>query len=538
MSAPAFAVGMRPLVGLAARRDRTMVGSWLAAIVFSVLLTALSYASLYPTEAERASFAAGAEATGATRALYGVVYDDSVGGLVAWRLLATGGLLVGIFVALLVVRHSRADEQTGRVELVAAGTVDRAAPLAAATAIALCALAALCVLSALSLMATGEDPAGSLAFGAAWLGLGATIIGIATIAVQVSASARACRGIAIGTAAGLFAVRMIGDSTSASWLSWCTPFGWAQQVRPFGGNRWWVLLLPLAASLALGAAGFALHARRDLGAGLLPQRAGPPRGGRLLRGRIGLAVRLNRAALLGWVVGLALYGAVIGSIATSVTDFTAGNQATEDVIAKLGGAGSLIDSFLGAGMSFCGMGAAAYAVTVVLRARDDETSGLQELAMASRISRRMWLGALIGFAALGAAVVLGAAAVAAGVLRAARGESAESAIREAGAVVAGAMTQLPATWLVAALCALGFGWVPRWSTAVGWGSIAAFAVISLLGPLVNAPQWVMDLSPFTHLPATPHAPFPTTAFLIIAVLAVLGAVAALIGYRRRNLGTG
>ena len=72
-----------------------------------------------------------------------------------------------------------------------------------------------------------------------------------------------------------FLLRAIGDTASGlSWLSWLSPIGWAERFRPFAGERWAVLLLPVALLVVLLAAAAALLVRRDLGAGVL---AGPPR---------------------------------------------------------------------------------------------------------------------------------------------------------------------------------------------------------------------------------------------------------------------
>jgi ABC-2 type transport system permease protein len=40
-------------------------------------------------------------------------------------------------------------------------------------------------------------------------------------------------------------VRAIGDA-GPHWLSWLSPLGWMQQLRPFADERWWVLLLAVA----------------------------------------------------------------------------------------------------------------------------------------------------------------------------------------------------------------------------------------------------------------------------------------------------
>ena len=86
-----------------------------------MLVTASSYVDLYATEASRREVVATLGRTPATLALYGRIYADSVGGLVGWRLGGIALALAGLMSILLVIRHTRAEEETGRAELVGAG---------------------------------------------------------------------------------------------------------------------------------------------------------------------------------------------------------------------------------------------------------------------------------------------------------------------------------------------------------------------------------------------------------------------------------
>jgi ABC-2 type transport system permease protein len=64
--------------------------------------------------------------------------------------------------------------------------------------------------------------------------------------------------------------------------------------------------------------------------------------------------------------------------------------------------------------------------------------------------------------------------------------------------------------------------------------VGAF-VVTWIGPAMNLPQWALDVSPFTHLPALPVAdPAPATYAWLLAVAAALTA-AGCVGLRRRDL---
>ncbi|MGH3193787.1 MAG: hypothetical protein ACRDOL_42325, partial [Streptosporangiaceae bacterium] len=72
----------------------------------------------YPTEASRAALAAAGGGNPALRFLYGRLDGSSIGSLTTWRY----GIWAGIFAALMaifvVIRHTRSDEEAGRLELI------------------------------------------------------------------------------------------------------------------------------------------------------------------------------------------------------------------------------------------------------------------------------------------------------------------------------------------------------------------------------------------------------------------------------------
>jgi ABC-2 type transport system permease protein len=188
-----------------------------------------------------------------------------------------GGFLIGLMSLLLVTRHTRQEEETGRAELVSAGVVGRYAWLAAGLLFVLAVNVVLAAVTALGFIALDLPVAGSITL-AVDCGLGGMVFaGVAAITVQVIEYARPANGMAFAALGAAFLLRAVGDSaTELSWLSWLSPIGWAERFQPFAGERWWVLLLPVALLLVLLVAIAALLVRRDVGGGVLPTRLGPP----------------------------------------------------------------------------------------------------------------------------------------------------------------------------------------------------------------------------------------------------------------------
>lgn len=251
--------GTGTLLRLALRRDRVMMPVWIMVVAMTVLSLPASLESVYGTAAERARLIGTMNTNGSLRALYGPVFGDSIGALTAWRGGIFAGVLAGIMSLVVVVRHTREEEEAGRQELLSAAMVGRRAPLTAALLAALTAnaLAALLVTGGLA----GRGAGGALALG---LGIGATgmlFAGLAAIAAQLTESARLAKGLTGALIGAAFVLRAAGDAGSAggsSALTWVSPLGWLEHVRAFAAERWWVLGLFAAAVAVQVAAAYAL----------------------------------------------------------------------------------------------------------------------------------------------------------------------------------------------------------------------------------------------------------------------------------------
>jgi len=496
--------GTSALARFAARRDRRLIAGCVVALVLVVLASSSSLKSLYPTAADRAKVAATLQDNPAVIALRGPARGlDTIGGLIAFQLGANGAVAVALLSLLLTGRYTRTEEERGRTELVRAAAVGRYAPPTAAVALVAAVDLVIGLGVAGALLAIGQPLAGSLALGASFAATGVVFAAVAAVTAQITESARAAHGLAAAVLGIAYVLRAAGDVGDGT-LSWLSPIGWGQATRPFAGERWWPLLLSLvAAALLLGIA-FALLARRDLGSGLIAPRPGSPVAGPRLATPVGLALRLQRGALMGWTVGLLL----------------------------LGGAG-VVDAVLATTFVLGALVAAGFAIQSVLRLRGEESTGRAEPVLATAIGRRRWAGGHLAIAFGGAVIVQLATGVGTGVAYAARTGDAGQVLRLTGA----ALGQLPAVWVLAGLAAACFGLAPRLGV-VAWLALAGAVIVALLGPLLSLPDAVVDLSPFSHSPSLPGGSAdPGTLVALTAVAAVLVAV-GLAALGRRDISSG
>ncbi|MFI5637277.1 ABC transporter permease [Streptomyces goshikiensis] len=522
--------GTGALLRLALRRDRVMAPVWILVVAMLVLSLPGSLESVYGTAAERERLLATMATNGSLRALYGPVFGDSTGALTAWRGGVFAGLLAGVMSLVIVVRHTREEEESGRQELLSAAMVGRRAPLTAALLAALTANAAAALLVTAGL--AGRGAAGALALG---LGIGATgmlFAALAAIAAQLAESARLAKGLTGAFIGAAFVLRAAGDAGApdgGSALTWVSPLGWLEHVRAFATERWWVLALFAAASAAQLAAAYALAARRDVGMSFLAARPGPA------RGRLGsagaLAWRLQRGTLLGWSLGFLAAGVVFGGMTDGATELVGDNARTREIIERMGGQagqagqGVLADAFLATMAGMLAMVAALYIVSAVLRLSAEESGQRAEPLLANAVGRLRWAGGHLAVAFGGSALILLLAGLGLGI---GHGE-------DIGGAVTATLGQLPAVWVIGALAGLLHGAAPRFAVGA-WAVAGAALALGWVGPALNLPQTVLDLSPFAHLPKLPGGQDPSWApFVVLTALAAALLAGALTALRRRDL---
>jgi ABC-2 type transport system permease protein len=537
--------GVGPLARLAFRRDRVALPACVYVIVIMLFVNAYEFKKLYPTAAGRRSLAASSESNPALRFLYGRLDGSSLGSITVWRIAVWAALFAALATIFLVIRHSRADEEAGRLELVGSAAVGRQAPLVAALTVAATTMLLVVVLLCLVLPLAGL-PAGGSALVALSIGAcGLAFAGIAAATAQLTTGARAARGIALAVLGAAFVLRGSGDAGTA-WLTWTSPLGWVELARPFGAARWWVLCLPLAVGGCGVFAAFWLAARRDLGAGLFPDRPGRPIASAALRGPSGLAWRLQRGTLFGWLAGYAAMFAISGAAAQGIGQLVGSSSGLRSEFTRLGGQSGIVNAYLSALMLLAGVIGDAYAVSAVLRLRSEETDGRAEPVLATVVGRVRWALSHVLVAVAGTVLLLAVAGVATGLGYGLRGSVPVGP--EVATMLGAALSQLPAVLVIAGVTILAFGLMPRWSVPAGWTIVGAVVAVQLFGPVVRLSHWVLDVSPFAHVPRLPGGTVPAWPLVWppvwplawplawLSVLAVALSVAGLGALRRRDIG--
>lgn len=524
--------GTGTLVRFMLRRDRIKLPAWVAGHGLLVLYIGAALPRLAPAEGDLAATVpmlqqpVGRMFTGPAYGLDAPTYAT---------FFAAGYMLYLFIIAalmniMLVTRHTRVEEQSGRAELVRANVTGRHAALTAALLVAFMANAAAAVVVAALATANGFEVTGSLLVGAATGLVGLAFAGIAAVTVQLSEYSRAAAGLAGLVLGAAFVLRALGDMAQigGSALSWVSPLGWASQTAPYVLDRWWPLL-PLAGLAVVGVAlAFWLQSRRDLGASLVAARPGRPDARPSLGTPWGLAARLQRGAGLAWGAAVVALGVVDGLFAQVMADSAA---ELPEVMQEMFGAADLMDGYLAFLAVLGGYVTAAYVVFATQSLRTEEERGRAEAVLATPTSRAAWAGAHLGVVACWTVGILAATGFFTGL-------GAAGVTGDPSLVWTSLLAHLnvaPATLLVLGVCALLYGWAPRLLAAVGWALVALMVFVGNFAALLDVPQWVVDLSPLSHPAQFPVEDVALAPLVVLLVLTALGVALGLLGLRRREV---
>ncbi|GGM06723.1 MULTISPECIES: ABC transporter permease [Micromonospora] len=534
--------GTGRLVRLALRRDRVKLGLWVFGTPLLANALAASIAGIYPGESERVAYARTATSSLVARAFNGPVHGTSLGSVVTTESFLTLSVLAALLSTFAVVRHTRQNEETGRAELLGSAVVGRYALLTAALLVVIGANLLTTVGVAVALVAAGLPVAGSVAAAAAVGSIGISFAAVAGLTAQFSGTSRGANALAALAVGVAFALRAAGDvfgqvspdglSYTSGWPSWLSPLGWGNQLRPFDGERWWVLLLPVGLLVVAVVAAYRLTDRRDLGAGLLADRPGPATATAAMRSPIGLAWHLQRGVLLGWAVGIGVLGLAMGAVSDEIDDMVAENPTAAEMVNQLGGGAVLVEAYLSAMLALFALTIGGYVVQALLRARTEETDGVLEAVLATSVDRYAWLGAHLLNTVLGATLltVVGGASTGLG-----QGLVTGDPVGRTVDLSAAALVRLPALLVLAGIVVVLIGVLPRWSVPLSWATLLLFLLVGQLGAVLELPQPVLDVSPFTHVPAAPAVDATALPLVVLTAVAAALAGAGLVAFRRRDL---
>ncbi|HET7823352.1 MAG TPA: polyketide antibiotic transporter [Ornithinibacter sp.] len=527
--------GSGRLLRLALREDRVRIALWTAGLTGMALFTVPAVESAYGgTEGMQAR--AEVASNPATVLINGPTFTTpdqvTLGSVIASELGMMTFLAVAVMSILLVTRHTRAEEDSGRAELVGSLANGRFAPAVAALGSMAVANAAVALGLFVALQGHGLAEVDLGAFcvsvGAAGLVFGA----LAAVTAQVADHARAATGLALTVLGATYVLRGIGDvrdPVDGTALSWVSPMAWLQQVRPWVDLRWWPVALTLGTAAVLVAVAWALGARRDLGAGLVPSRRGRRHGPRWLASPAGLAWHELTGDVVAWSAGLGAFAVLFGAMTSTMVDAMADIPMMREWMAL--DPDAVTETLVATEVSYFTLGSAAFAVAAALHLRHEEQAGTAAVAVASGPGRLRWLVSWV-------LVVCGATLLVqlAGGLGLGVGVALDGGDWSAPLDLAGdAFVTWPAVLVFAGLVVALFGVAPR-LVGLAWALVSWALFAAMFGVLLDLPEWALDLSPVEAAPRVPYEEVGAAPLVALTALAVALFVTGVAGFRRRDLG--
>ncbi|MCZ2258147.1 ABC transporter permease [Sporosarcina sp. G11-34] len=515
------------------RRDRLRFPIWVLSLSVLTVLVAKAFTNLYATAAERQTIAT-TMLNPAMSAMVGRGYglgDYTIGAMMAHQMLLFTALAVAIMSILFVARHTRADEEDGRIELIRSLPTGRLSHLHA-TMLVLFVMNLVLVLGiGFGLYALGiesMDLEGSLLYGSALGATGIFFAAVTAVFAQLSESARGTIGLSFSVLGVAYLIRAIGDAGNEA-LSWISPLGWVLGSEVYVNNYWWPILLTVGVAVVLVIFALYLNAIRDLESGFLPSKPGKKYASFFLQSPLGLTLRLQRTGLIAWAVGMFILGASYGSVLGDLNAFFSGNDMLEKLLTPVQGF-SLTEQFLTMLMSIMAMFCTIPALLAVLKLIGEEKKHRTDHLLSRAVSRTRLMGgslvisvvvafAMVSFTALG----LWSAAM----------TTMENGIAF-GILYRAAIVYLPAVWIMIGVAVLLIGFAPKW-TGLIWIYLFYSFIVVYLGGLFQFPEWVGKLSPFGQIPRLPVEDMDIMRVSVLALIAVVLTVVGFVGYNRRDI---
>ncbi|MCL2697950.1 MAG: hypothetical protein FWE74_07700 [Oscillospiraceae bacterium] len=542
------------LVRFMLRRERIIAAIWIIVLVLFTVALAPGLETMFPDNETRENISLIYD-NPIMVSMMGPVYDIdgeyTTGTIYAGMMLLWVMIAVAVMNIFIIIRHTRADEERWRAEVIRSLPVGRLANINAAMLTALIINVILALLTGLGLALTGiesMDFAGSMLYGAVLGASGLVFAAITAVFCQLSASSSGAFGLSFLALGGSYMLRAAGDVGNEV-ISLISPLGLAQRSMVYAENELMPLWGLLAIAVAFTALAYKLSSMRDLGQGFIPARIGRREAKKSLLSPFGLSLRLLKNSMIVWIICMFMLGVSYGSIIGEIDRFVGDSPAyltlvgltpeLLDTLSESDKADMIVDGFGGFVTVMMTLIALVPLLMFAMKPKNEEADGRAEGVLSRSVSRPRYLAGYVIITFIMSIIVQ---------LCTAAGLYGMAASNETNPFVFGKMliaylSYLPAMWLVVGLAVFIVGVFPKVSGVI-WGYYGFICFMMLIGNIPDLlPAWVANLSPFNFIPeirVTSFDLFPApaasfTPLIIMTAIAALLVTTGFIGYRKRDL---
>lgn len=521
------------LAGLIWRRDRIQIPIWLISIITLSLAVAAAFPGLYPPGPERQLIAQTLENPALVSMIGPNFGKDNyhIGAIMAHQMLLFTAVAVAIMNILLTIRHTRRDEERGRIEVIRSLPVGRLSNAASVLLVLTLTNIALGLFTALGLGflgLEGMDWPGSFLYGATLTTTGIFFAATTLLFAQLTETSRASMGFSFGFLGVTFLLRAIGDISSEP-LSLISPLGLALRTQVYVQNFWWPIFVILVAAGIVALIALRLNTIRDLEAGFVAAKPGRSHASLFLQSPLGLVLRLEKTTIIGWAVGMFVLGASYGSVFADVENFFQTSDLYQQILPTVEGF-SLTDQFMAMLLAIMSMVAAIPALLVILKLRAEERANRTEHLLARAVSRTQLLASFLGLSLV--------VAIAMQLLSIVGLWSAAISVMEdpfpLGKTLWTSLAYVPPIWILVGLAAALIAFAPKRAGLV-WLYLGYVFFTDYFGNLLQLPEWMPKLTPWGYIPQVPLEKLGVGTILSILLIAGLLVTSGFYGYRKRDI---
>ena len=459
-------------------------------------------------------------------------------------------VLVAIMNVFLITRQTRKEEEQGSLEIIRSLPVGRLANLSSALLGAVIINGVLSVLTTVALIALKASDAsftvaGALNYGVAFFVTGMVFAGITAIFAQLASTARGANTLSMLVIAVFYVIRIFGDfaisgsaDKSLKFMSFISPLGLALQGQPYLKNVYWPHVILAGIALIVIVVAFALAQRRDLDAGLIPEREGKAHAPAYLNSNFGLIWRLMKNQLIGWAIVMIAVGVTYGSILGVIGAFINSSPFFKGLFKPVAGY-STAQVFIALLMVVFALVSCIPSMLIILKLRGEEFNGHLDWMLTTPTKRLRVIADYLIYALIASVVMTMIAAVALWLtaLMVLKG----TGMKDLWLYTKMIIIYLPAIWAMIGFTTMLVGAAPR-NTISAWSYLGVGFYATYLGRVFLSNnkhwKWVIKVSPFGWIPQYPIDKIHPWTLVILAAIGVVMMAMGVYSFLQRDLDIG
>lgn len=516
------------------KREKVNIIIWVLAVFFITVGQAQSFVELYPSPAKR-QIVAESMSNPAMVALMGQAYGKenyTLGALMSQQTLLFTIVAVAIMNILLINRNLRADEETGKVEMIRAGSTGRLVNFGAVLVICIGVNIFLSVLLGIglySLKIESMDLKGSILFGMVIAMSGILFGAITALMNQIFSSSRKSLGSSFAILGIAYLVRAIGDIGNDT-VAMISPLGWIMRAQVYIENNVWPMVISGVVAVILFSVVFLLNLKRDLGSGIFHEKKGRESATIFLKSPFGLAARIMRGEYMAWILAIIILGLSFGAMLGDIEKQLQTNEMMMQIFTQ-GVEGGILEQFITVIMSIVAMLSTIPVITSILRLKSEENANRLDNVISKAVSRSKLMTGFFANALIISVLLQVLFAISFWI---AGKQVVINENFELCEILKSSLVYLPAIFIMLGITLMLVGCFPKLTVGV-WIYYAYSFFMIYFGGMLKLEKWTQKISPYGNVPKIPVDNMNyETIFIMILIFACLATV-GYIGYNRRDL---